>query len=212
MTEDAVPSIEIAHPYCRLLCHLPRNCGAVDRSRSGVPHPQSCPRQVSQRPPTRPATTLKGGLTLHAKVELHPVRRSYSAPTAGIRFIGGIYSPALASNQTHEIGATFTPAHAVNQGNGAVGCFESGLEHERAFTITTRDCGILLRCDLPVPVFRTAEESSKACCGIETRQGKPVDRPVSAYHCGTLAIPDKRVILDESRHVCSKFESLIANG
>jgi hypothetical protein len=123
-----------------------------------------------------------------------------------------IYSPALASNQTHEIGATFTPAHAVDQGNGAVGCFEAGLEHERAFTITTRDCGILLRCDLPVPVFRTAEQSSKACCGIETRQGKPVDRPVSAYHCSALAIPDKRVILDESRHVCSKFGSLMANS
>src|SRR2546429_2569327 len=35
-----------------------------------VPHPQSCPCQVSQRPPTRPASTPTGGLTLHAKVEL----------------------------------------------------------------------------------------------------------------------------------------------
>src|SRR4051794_10609939 len=35
-----------------------------------VPHPQSRPRQVSQRPPTRSATTLTGGLILHAKVEL----------------------------------------------------------------------------------------------------------------------------------------------
>src|SRR4029077_8405919 len=123
-----------------------------------------------------------------------------------------IYSPALASNQTHEIGATFTAAHAVNQGNGAVGCLESSLAHARTLSITTCDCGTLLRCDLPVPVFRTAEQSSKACCGIETRQGKPVDRPVSAYHCDALAIPDKRVILDEPRYVCSKFESLTANS
>src|SRR5437868_950555 len=35
-----------------------------------VPHPQSRPRQVAQRPPTRSATTLTGGLILHAKVEL----------------------------------------------------------------------------------------------------------------------------------------------
>src|SRR5262245_57809353 len=52
-----------------------------------VPHPQSRPRQVSQRPPTRPATAPTGGLTrtltLTAKVEQTPSQAELLVPTAG---------------------------------------------------------------------------------------------------------------------------------
>src|SRR5216110_3044673 len=53
-----------------------------------VPHPQSRPRQVSQRPPTRPATTLTGGLTPHATVESIPSQTQ--APRLQLPEIGSL--------------------------------------------------------------------------------------------------------------------------
>src|SRR4029077_3529972 len=102
-----------ADPYCRLLCHPARNCGAVDRSRPMVPHPQSRPHQVPQRPPTRPATTPTGGLTRHAKVE----------PTPSMADVVRLQLPDLGSKM---------PRWGTDGSSPVASSGESGEIHERA--------------------------------------------------------------------------------
>ena len=110
-------------------------------------------------------------------------------------------SAVLALDQTDEIGAAVAPAHAVDQGDGAIRCFEPGLQDQRALAIAAGNSGMVLRDDLPTPILRVAQQSRKAGCRIKARQGKPVDRTVAAHQRRALAIADYRVVLDEPRHV-----------
>src|SRR5690242_7242275 len=107
---------------------------------------------------------------------------------------------ALAPDQPNEIGAAVAPAHAVDHGDSAIRSFEPGLQDQCALAITAGNLGLALRRDLPAPILRVPQQSSKAGCRIKTRQGEPVDRTVATYQSRALAIADNRVVLDKARH------------
>jgi hypothetical protein len=63
---------------------------------------------------------------------------------------------ALAPDETDEVGASIAAAHAVDQGNGAIRCFEPGFQDQRALAISAGNLGIALWRDLPTAILRVA--------------------------------------------------------
>src|SRR5690349_4129339 len=102
--------------------------------------------------------------------------------------------PALAPDETGEVGACLAAAHAVDQGDGAICCFETGFQDQRALAISAGNLGISFWRDLPSPILWSAQQSGKAGRRVKARQGEPVDRTIAPHQRRALAIPDNRVV------------------
>lgn len=108
-----------------------------------------------------------------------------------------LHMAAVASNEANDIGRRGARRHKINQRDGTVGGFKTGLENETVSTIVmARPLDLFRRSDPPMTVAFIAQEGCKAGVGIEARPAKPVERPRPVDERDGLAVADNSIVFD----------------